>query len=372
MLRYLTSGESHGKCLVAILEGMVSGLKLNPQQIDKELLRRQSGYGRGGRMAIEADRVEILSGVRKDKTTGAPLCLLIPNKDYTIRKIPEITAPRPGHADLAGALKYNQPIRDVLERASARETAARVAVGAVCKALLNEFSIYVISHTLCIGGIWAETQGPGFEQIKSRAEQSDLNCADPEAAGLMRKRIDEARRKKDSLGGVFEVMAGNVPAGLGSFVHWDRKLDGLLARALMSIQSVKAVEIGLGFSYSALQGSQAHDEIFYKGASFCRQTNNAGGIEGGVSNGELLLVRCCVKPVPTLGRPLRSVDIETKKAVDAAKERADVCVVPAAGVIGEAVVAFELARLVLEKFGGDSLGETKRNYNGYLKQLKKK
>lgn len=372
MLRYLTAGESHGKCLVAILEGMVSGLKIDKKVIDNELSRRQQGYGRGGRMKIEKDKVDILSGLRKGVTIGSPISVLIENKDFGIDRLPAVVNPRPGHADLAGALKYNtKDVRDILERSSGRETAARVAVGAICKSLLDEFGIEVLSHVMMIGGIEAHARDLSISEIKKNIAKSPLRCADPDAEKLMIKRIDSMISKGDSAGGIFEVIATGVPAGLGSYAQYDRKLDANLAGGLMSIQAIKAVEIGQGIEGARVSGLRFHDAIYYKkGQGFYRKTNNAGGIEGGMSNGEPIVIRGFMKPIATLGAPLDSVNIKTKKALRAAVERRDVCAVPAAGVVGEAVVAFELAKQMLLKFGGDSLGETKRNFESYVKQVK--
>lgn len=382
MLRYLTAGESHGKTLVAILEGMLSGLRVNPAKIDKELKRRQAGYGRGKRMEIEKDRVQILSGMRGGKTLGSPIALSIPNRDWKnwksvmdpVRPSKEgkVTRPRPGHADLVGVLKYDQDdIRNVLERASARETAARVAIGAITKILLSEFGISIISQVIQIGRVKAKVEGLKIGEIKRKADDSKVSCPDREADRLMAEEIDRARRKGDTLGGVFEIIATGLPIGLGSYVHPDRRLDGRLAQALMSIPAAKGVEIGLGFRASELLGSEVQDEIFYeKRKGFYRKTNSAGGLEGGVTNGEPLRIKVAMKPLSTLQKPLSSVDLITKRKVKATVERSDVCVVPAAAVIGESVASFELANAMLEKFGGDSLSEMKRNYAGYLKYLK--
>ena len=344
MLRYLTAGESHGKSLVAILEGCPANLSLSAEDIDRDLARRQVGYGRGPRMQIEKDKAEIISGIRKGKTIGSPISILIPNRSTELfEKI--VTALRPGHADLAGALKYDQKdARNVLERSSARETAARVAIGAVARKLLAEFKIRILSKVVEIGGAKQERE--------------------------WKKLIDQAREKGDSLGGIFEIMASGVPAGLGSYVQWDRRLDGNLARTVMSIPAVKGVEIGLGFGVAALPGSKVHDEIFYaKGKGFFHRTNNAGGLEGGVTNGEPVVVRAAMKPIATIGSPLRSVDLVSKKAVSAHVERSDVCAVEAAAVIGEAAIALEIANAFLEKFGGDSLEELRDNFSAYQKRL---
>jgi len=374
MLRYLTAGESHGKCLVGILEGLPAGVPVDEGYINRQLRRRQAGYGRGKRMSIEEDKVEILSGLRKGKTIGSPVSFIIANKDFSIEKLSEVTAPRPGHADLAGALKFGtHDARDISERSSARETAARVAAGAFAELFLREFGIRVISHTVALGGIEAPTKGLPPEEVETRSEGSQLNCADSEAEKEMIAAIDEARENGDTLGGVFEVIVSNVPPGLGSHIQWDKKLDGRLARALMSIQAVKGVEIGMGFDAASKHGSEIHDEIFYdasrEGLSFYRKTNHAGGIEGGISNGENIVLRAALKPIPTLGQPLASVDLVSKNEVKAAKERADVTVVPAAGVIGEAVVALEIASAFREKLGGDSLDEVRWNFEGYMEQI---
>ncbi|MEI8176276.1 MAG: chorismate synthase [Candidatus Omnitrophota bacterium] len=351
MLRYMTAGESHGKYLVAILEGMVAGLKVNPSLIDAQLKRRQSGYGRGGRMAIESDRVEIVSGLRKGVTIGSPITLLIANKDHSIDRLAPVTCVRPGHADLAASMKYDfNDARSALERASARETAARTALGTLCRIFLAHAGISLRSRVVMIGGI--------------EVRQDNRR--------LVRERIDTARHSGDTLGGVFEIEATGLIAGLGSSVAADRKLDARLCGALMSIQAIKGVEVGIGFIAAREPGSHVHDAIFYdtrKG--FYRTTNNAGGIEGGISNGEPLMVRCAMKPISTLMKPLASVDIRTKKPHKAAAERSDICAVEAAAVVAEAVTAFELANAFLEKFGGDSLSETLRNFKAYRKQIKK-
>ena len=372
MLRYLTSGESHGKCLVTIVEGMPAGLSLAPEDINNDLARRQMGFGRGGRMTIEKDEVEILSGVRGGTTMGGPIALMIPNKDFKINELPVVTKPRPGHADLTGALKYNhKDIRNVLERASARETTSRVAAGAVCRKFLAVFGIDILSHVLQIGTIRAKIAELSLAELRKKVEASQVRCADPEAQKTMIAEITKVKEEKDTLGGVFEVIATGVPVGLGSFVHYDRKLDGRLARAILSIQAMKAVEIGEGVKASTLRGSQFHDAIYYKKEkSFYRSSNNSGGIEGGMSSGEPIVIRAFMKPISTLLNPLPSVDIVTKQSVEATVERSDVCTVPAAGVIGEAVVAFEIADCFREKFGGDSMAEIRHNYEGYLKQVK--
>lgn len=371
MLRFLTSGESHGKCLVGILEGMVAGLEVPERTINAELSRRQEGYGRGGRMTIETDRAEILSGVRAGVTIGGPIALYVPNKDFKINELPVVKRPRPGHADLVGVIKYGRgDVRDILERASARETTARVAVGGVCKAFLSAFGIEVISHVVGIGGVRADVSGMSFDEIKKASFGAPLHCADKKAEAKMIKRIDQAKLTKDTIGGLFEVIAKNVPVGLGSFVHYDRRLTAKLAAAMLSIQAVKGVEFGMGFRVSEELGKDVHDEIYHdKKKGFYRKTNNAGGFEGGVTNGETLVIRCATKPYATLMSPLKSVHIDSKKAEVGTVERSDVTAVPACGVVGEAMAAFEIANAMLEKFGGDSLTETLRNFRAYQKAV---
>ncbi|MCX5692937.1 MAG: chorismate synthase [Candidatus Omnitrophica bacterium] len=345
-MRFLTAGESHGEALVGILEGMPAGLKINTSGIDKELKRRQEGYGRGQRMQIESDRAKILSGFMRGVTIGSPIAILIENKDFCIDKLPAVKNPRPGHADMAGILKYGfNDARCVLERASARETAARVGIGAICKILLAEFNINILSRVMMIGGVKSEK--------------------------LMKEKIDEAAKSKDTLGGIFEVIVKGAPPGLGSYAHWDRRLDASIAQAIMSIPAVKAVEIGNAIECSAKPGSEVHDEIFYsKEKSIYRKTNNAGGVEGGMSNGEDIIARGYMKPISTLTDGLNTIDIDTKKQAKASAERSDVCAVSAAGVVGEAVLAFVIAKAFLEKFGRDSVAEIKRNYKGYVDSLK--
>lgn len=389
MLRYLTAGESHGKGLVAILEGIPAGLKLSGNDIDRELRRRQAGYGRGKRMEIEKDKVEIISGIRMGRTLGSPIALLIKNLDWEnwrqvmmvedrkviSQNIPPLTHPRPGHADLAGALKYNfDDLRNVLERASARETAVRVAIGAICRRFLSEFEIRIYSRVIQIGRIKDVNQWQPIKASYQIIEDSPLRCLNKRAEAKMIALIDSAKEKGDTLGGVFEVMILNLPVGLGSYVQWDLKLDARLAYALMSIQAIVGVEVGSGFMAAGKFGSQVQDEIFYGKSEhrFFRRSNNAGGIEGGMSNGEPIILRAAMKPISTLAQPLSSIDIVSKKPVKAIKERADVCALPAASVIGEAVAAFEIARAMREKFGGDSLAEFKRNYSGYLDYLRKR
>lgn len=369
MLHYLTAGESHGKGLLSILEGLPSGLRIDESFINAELKARQGGYGRGGRMKIETDRVEIWAGVINKITIGSPLGLIIKNKDFTLDKLPPITTPRPGHADLAGAMKYgHKNIRNVLERASARETAARVALGAVAQLLLGEFGISVRSFIVMLGGIWI--QEVNETELEKNLKVSSLNCPDPIAEKEMMRRIDEAAREGDTLGGIFQVTVKGVPPGLGSYSQAKDRLDARLAAAVMSIPAIKGVGIGLGFEMSSSLGSEIHDEIICTDEGICRLTNRAGGIEGGLSNGEDIVLRAAMKPIPTLGKPLKTVDLETGTPAEAARERADVCALPAASVVGRAVLALELAGAFLEKFGGDSLEEIRRNYSGYMESLK--
>lgn len=372
MLRYLTAGESHGRSLIAIVDGMPSGLKVDEDIINKDLSRRQKGYGRGARMKIERDEVEVLSGVKGGVSLGSPIAMIIHNKDFAIERLPLVTMPRPGHADLSGMMKYDfKDARCVLERASARETTARVAVGGLSRILLNEFGVEIISHVVGIGHVQSEA-GLSFSEIKSRASNSLVSCADKKSELKMVREIDEAKRRGDTLGGVFEIIIKGVPVGLGSYVQYDLKLDGLLAQAVMSIQAVKGVEIGNGIRLSSSFGSEFHDEIFYsKNKGFFRKRNNAGGLEGGVTNGEPVVVRGYMKPIATLSRPLRSVEMRTKKASIASVERHDICAVPACAVVAEACCAFEIAKAMRDKFGGDSLKEMKRNYVGYLNQIDK-
>ena len=371
-LRFLTAGESHGRCLVAILEGLPSGVTVSLEALNAQMRRRQLGYGRGPRMKIESDHVEILSGLRKGVTLGSPVALSIANTDCSIDRLPVVTQPRPGHADLTGAMKYDQrDIRNILERASARETAARVAVGAVCAQLLSALDIEIASHVTALGSTRATpTPTQSVARLRARADASPVRCLDPQATKGMIREIDACVRRGDTLGGIFEVVAEGVPTGLGSHVHYDRRLDAIVAHAIMSIHAVKAVEVGEGVLGASLPGSKVQDEIFYsKAIGFHRSSNRAGGFEGGMTTGQPIIVRGFLKPLSTLRAPLRSVEINTKKPVVATVERSDVTTVPAAGVIGEAMLAFELAKAVLEKFGGDSLRELKRNHAGYLKQV---
>ena len=386
IFRFLTAGESHGEALTAVIDGVPAGLRLAEADIDGDLARRQRGYGRGGRMKIERDRVHIVSGVRWGQTLGSPLTLQIANRDWENWKatmsvappepgtaLKEVTRPRPGHADLAGAMKYgHHDIRNVLERSSARETTARVAVAAVAKRLLAEFRITILSHVTEIGGV----RIPGdfempWDDVERRAEASDVRCADPETEAAIIAAIDDAKAKGDTLGGVFEVVALGCPVGLGSYVQWDRRLDGRLAQAFSAIQAIKGVELGLGFEAARRPGSAVHDEILFDAESgFRRSSNNAGGLEGGVTNGQPVVVRAGMKPLSTLRTPLKSVDLATKEAVEAVVERSDVCAVPAAGIVGEAMMAIVLANAFLEKFGGDSIDEIRRNHTAYVNSLK--
>ncbi|HLA23844.1 MAG TPA: chorismate synthase [bacterium] len=370
-LRFLTAGESHGQALTVIIEGLPAGLRLSVDDLTPQMSRRQIGYGRSPRMKLEADRVEIVSGLMGGETIGAPIGLRIENRD--VRKDePELTRPRPGHADLAGSMKYGfTDVRRALERASARETAARVAAGAVCRAFLAAFGISLFSHVTEIGTVAIQHRPERWEDIPLLAEASDLRCVDAGAEAQMRDAIEAAKNAGDTLGGVFEVVALGVPPGLGSYVHWDRKLDGRIAHAVMSIHAVKGVEIGPGFEIARTPGSRAHDEIHYApDRGFYRETNRAGGTEGGVTTGEPLVVRGAMKPLSTLMEPLLSVDLATKEPSRGAVVRSDVCAVPAAGVVGEAMVAFVLADAFLEKFGGDVIADIKTAYDSYRARLR--
>jgi len=374
MIKFITAGESHGKGIIAIIEGIPAHLKLAEEDINLELKRRQSGYGRSARMKIEMDRAEIISGIRKGETLGSPVTIAVWNKDFHVKPPEPIYVPRPGHADLPGALKYEQKdIRNIWERASARETTGRVAAGAVCKKLLREFNIEILSHITGIGSISIDTTGINLTQIRKKVKSADrqpLRCIHREAMKEMIKEIDEARKKGDTLGGIFEVIVFGVPPGLGSYVQWDARLDTKLAGALMSIPGIRGVEIGLGFESARMLGSEVHDEIAFRG-KFMRKTNNAGGIEGGISNGEPIVLRAAMKPIPTLLNPLKSVNLRTKKTVPAPVLRADICAVSAAGVVGEAMVAIEIASAMTEKFGSDTLQEMKAAFDGYLRNVKK-
>ena len=395
MIRFETAGESHGEALIALISGLPAGIPVDFEFINRELWRRQQGYGRGGRMKIETDKVHILSGVRHGKTIGSPIAIEIPNRDWKNweEKLPveagdpakhqAVASPRPGHADLPGALKYNfRDARYVLERASARESTSRVAAGAFAKLLLRALGIEVLSHVIRVGH--AELERPAeWEEIVAVSQKPEvmLSCVDPETEARMKAEVEEVSRTGDTVGGVFEVVVHNLPPGVGTYANWDERLDGLLAWAVMSLQAVKAVEIGRGVTAAESFGSRVHDAIHYgppelvttapeRPTRFTRHQNNAGGIEGGISNGEDVIVRGYLKPISTLRRPLESVRFDTREATSASYERSDICVVPAAGVAAEAMVAFIIARQVLEKFGGDSLDELKRNYEGYIQQIR--
>ena len=379
-LRFMTAGESHGPCLTAILEGLPAGLCIDMEAVNADMARRQQGYGRGGRMRIEKDRAEILSGVRFGETLGGPITLRVVNRDWenwTERMSvlgepvgPKVTAARPGHADITGYKKYaRRDIRDILERSSARETAMRVAVGAVCKQFLRAFGIEVVSHVTKIGGISVDEDKVDRKRV-GRTD-SELNCYDADAEERMKSRIREAKEAGDTLGGIFEVIVRGVPLGLGSHIQWDRRLDARLAAALMSIQAVKGVEIGLGFSCADLPGSRVHDELYLDGDGRCyRRTNRAGGLEGGMSNGEDIILRAVMKPIPTLMKPLHSVDVENRKEVLACKERSDTCAVSAASVVGEAMAAFVVAQSFCEKFGNDAMVDVLSAFGDYGNRIR--
>ena len=386
MLRFLTAGESHGPELVATVEGAPAGFEIDLARINYDLARRQKGYGRGGRMAIERDEVRVVAGIRFGRTIGSPVTFIIENRDFKnwekrMSVDPDdrgeakpVTRPRPGHADLAGVLKYNlDDIRDVLERASARETTARVAIGSFAKQFIDPFGISVLGYVVSIGGTEARVPPEmSIEDLRRVTEDSQVRVADPAAEHGIIAAIDECKKAGDTLGGVVEVIASGLPVGLGSHVQWDRKLDGRIAHALMSLQAVKGVEFGMGFGAARVPGSELHDEIGYdrEERRFTRHSNNSGGTEGGMTTGEPLRVRVAFKPLSTLMRPLRSADIKTKAEAAGAIERSDVCAIPAAAVIAENAVAFELANAFLEKFAGDSLVEITRNYRGYLEQVR--
>jgi chorismate synthase len=389
MLRFSTAGESHGESLVALISGLPAGVPVDQAFLDHELWRRQQGYGRGGRMRIEKDTAHILSGVRHGKTIGSPIAMTLANNDWKnweeilpvaegdAAKHKPVTSPRPGHADLAGALKYDFPDgRYILERASARESAARTACGAIAKMLLRALGIEVASHVIRVGAAELAREAT-FAEIAALAQREEvlLACVDAESEARMKAEVDVALRTGDTIGGIFEVVVHGLPPGVGTHVNWDERLDGLLAQAVMSLQAVKAVELGRGVTAASSPGSQVHDAIGYSEGDgpftkFTREHNNAGGIEGGISNGEDLIVRGYLKPISTLRRPLASVSFETRETTKASYERSDVCVVPAAGVAGEAMVALTVARCVIEKFGGDSLRELERNYKSYCEQIR--
>ena len=388
MLRFETAGESHGECLVATLTGLPAGVPISIAAIDRELWRRQQGFGRGGRMKIETDKAHIVSGVRHSATIGSPIAILLENKDWKNwtealpvedidggeEKKKPVTRPRPGHADLAGCIKYDfHDARYILERASARETTARVALGALAKAYLAEFGIQVLSHVIAVGEARLERPASWEEIVElSKRDEVLLGCVDPEAEQRMKAVVDQVYKTGDTVGGVFEVVARGVPAGLGSHIAWDTRLDGRLAQAIVSMQAVKGVEVGFAAEGAAAFGSKVQDTIHYdtEHHAFTRGANRAGGLEGGITNGQDILIRGMLKPISTLRRPLESVDLNTHETVQAAYERSDVAVVPAAGVIGEAMVALVLASAMIEKFGGDSMREARRNYEGYLAQVK--
>ncbi len=394
MIRFSTAGESHGEALIALISGLPAGVPVDLEFVNRELWRRQQGYGRGGRMKIETDQAHVLSGVRHGKTIGSPIAIELVNRDWKNweEKLPvaagdpakhqAVASPRPGHADLAGALKYNFPdARYVLERASARESAARVAAGAMAKLMLRTLGIEVLSHVIRVGRVELE-RAAAWEEIVAMAAKDEvvLACVDAAAEARMKEEVEEAARTGDTVNGVFEVVAHNVPAGLGAYANWDERLDGLLAWTVMSLQAVKAVEIGRGVTAAESFGSRVHDPIYYAATQaseangrptrFRRPTNNAGGIEGGVSNGEDVVVRGYLKPISTLRKPLESVRFDTREPTAASYERSDICVVPAAGVAAEAMVAITLAGLAAQKFGGDSLVEMKRNFDGYIEQMR--
>ncbi|MGE5304573.1 MAG: chorismate synthase [Alphaproteobacteria bacterium] len=396
MLRYFTAGESHGPCLTVIIDGVPAGFPIEISRINHDLWRRQQGYGRGGRMLIEKDEVQIRSGIRWGETLGSPVAFGIENRDWKnwtkkMSPAPEdrddkiaVTKPRPGHADLTGVLKYDRAdVRDILERASARDTVARTAVGAFCKQMLAPFGIRVIGYIRSIGNVAADLDGLSYEEAFLRSEESAVRTADSEAEAKMIALIEECKKEGNTLGGIFEVVALGLPPGLGTHTQWDRKLDGRLAQALMSIQAIKGVEIGLGFEMARRRGSEVHDEIFFDPnkmvtegtprivpTGFYRGSNNSGGTEGGMTNGAPLVMRVAMKPISTLMSPLQSVELRSKQPADASVERSDVCAAPAAAVVGESVVAFELAKAFFDKFGGDSLREIKHNYESYLEQIK--
>ncbi len=388
ILRFLTAGESHGQCLNAIIDGVPAGITIDNEFINSELARRQVGYGRGGRMKIEKDKALILSGVRHGKSTGAPICLEIKNNDWQNWVIPmspykvdntaenielinskKITNVRPGHADFAGALKYNRKdVRDILERSSARETAARVAAGAVAKSILNEFNIDCISYVTQIGTVKANYIDNPFA-FRKEIENSDLRTCDKTAYEKMKNEIDNAKSNGDTLGGIFRVIMRNVPVGLGSHVQWDRKLDGILAGAIMSIQAVKSVEIGLGKDVAQTLGSKTHDEIFIENGRYVRKTNNAGGIESGMTNGEDIVITAAMKAIPTMLKPLNSISLDKKEQVQAHFERSDTCAAAACAVVAEAMASIVIADAMLEKFSHDSIEEMKANYSNYLNMI---
>jgi chorismate synthase len=383
-LRFLTSGESHGPQLTVIVDGYPSGVKVKAEDINEQLKRRMFGYGRGGRMIIESDQIRFVSGIRHGKSIGSPVTMVIENRDWknwtdtmsaTPAKFPEsrlVTRPRPGHADLTGAMKYDhKDMRNILERASARETAARVSAGALCRILLEEFDIKLYSHIVAIGKVKAKLGDMTTKEIIKSAEKSPVRCADENAGKRMCSLIDKCKKAGDTLGGVYEVIITGAPPGLGSYIQHDLRLDAKLAAAILSIPATKGMEIGMGFDQAYVPGSEVHDPIAFSKGTFRRMTNNAGGLEGGMTNGEDIIIRGAMKPISTLMKPLKSVDLKTKKTFDAVKERSDVCAVPAAGIVAEAVVATVLCEVFLDKFGNDNLREIKRNFTGYKNYISK-
>ncbi len=379
MLRYWTAGESHGKTMLAIVDGFPAGVPIQTDSIDVELKRRQGGYGRGGRQKIETDQVEILSGTWQQTTLGSPIALQVINKDYKLERMVDLERPRPGHGDLTGAIKYLGPIRSVLERASARETCVRVAAGALTRQLLSEFGIEVVGYVVELGGLALQPVSEEIEQLRRLRDESEIYSLQPERDEEFKKFIDETSDAGDTLGGIVEVRVEGLPFGLGTHAQWDRKLDGRLAQAVMAVQAIKGVEIGLGFESARRPGSEVHDPIHYDetkktGATlgYQRPTNNAGGLEAGMTNGQPLIVRAAKKPISTLRKPLDSINMESKEAESASYERSDVCAVPAASVIVENVVAFEVAVALIEKFGGDSLEEMKARYDLFLEMARQR
>jgi chorismate synthase len=379
MLRYLTAGESHGKTMVALVDGFPAGVPIETESIDVELRRRQGGYGRGGRQRIETDQVEILSGIWQNTTLGSPIALQVINKDYKLERLGDLARPRPGHADLTGAIKYLGSIRAVLERASARETTVRVAAGALAKQLLHEFGITALGYVVELGGVRLQSADGDLASLRAIRDSSEIYSLDPSRDDEVKQLIDECGKDGDTLGGVVEVRVDGLPFGLGTHAQWDRKLDGRLAQAVMAVQAIKGVEIGLGFEAARRRGSQVHDPIQFDPAQadrphlgYVRPTNNAGGLEAGMTNGQPLVVRAAKKPISTLRKPLESINLETKATEAAAYERSDVCAVPAASVIVENVVAFEVACALVDKFGGDSLPEMKARYEMFLKMARER
>ena len=389
--RYITSGESHGKCLNLIIDGFPSGVFINEEKINKDLKRRQSGYGRGGRMKIETDKIKFNSGVRHSYSIGSPICAEITNKDWEnwstvmssesidlsnseIKKLIDdkfISKVRPGHADYAGALKYNQKdIRNILERSSARETTTRVATGAICKCLLDEFNIDIFAHVLAIGEAKVNKTNLNYDEIKLKAELSEVRCADEQISKDMIQEIDKAQKEGITLGGYIEVVIRNLPIGLGSHIQWDKRLDGILAQAIMSIPAIKSVEIGAGIQSAYLKGSDMHDEIFYENGEIIRKTNNAGGLEGGMTNGEPIIIRAAMKAIPTMRTPLNSINLYAKENTQAHFERSDTCAVPACAVVAESMAAIAITGVFLEKFSSDNIEDIKQNYNNYQKRIR--